>query len=192
MECGAGTGGSSHVRPGPLVPPAPATGDVVSFAVYPPDGAVFSSAPNTTVSTPQFAISPDGRTIVFAATMPGARSMLWRRALADVAAQVLPGTEDAVAPVWNPDGREVAFFSEGKLKKIPVAGGAAQAMAQTATDFRGSAWGPDGTILFASGTEPIHRVPSSGGPVTSATVMDTSQERSHRYPSFLPDGRHFL
>jgi Tol biopolymer transport system component len=172
--------------------PAPMIGDVVSFAMYPPEGAAFSSAPNTTVSTPQFAISPDGRTVVFAAAMPGGRSVLWRRAIADVAAQVLPGTEDAVGPIWSPDGREVAFFSEGKLKKIPLAGGAAQVIAQTATDVRGATWGPDDTILFASGTAPIHRVSSAGGSVTSATVMDASQEGSHRYPYFLPDGRHFL
>jgi Tol biopolymer transport system component len=144
------------------------------------------------VSTPQFAVSPDGRTIVFVAAMRGSRSLLWRRSVADVAAQVLPGTEDAVGPIWSPDGRWVAFFSEGKLKKIPLAGGAVQDITQTATDTRGATWGPDDTILFASGTEPIHRVSASGGPVTSATVMDASREGSHRYPYFLPGGRHFL
>jgi Tol biopolymer transport system component/predicted Ser/Thr protein kinase len=172
--------------------PAPA-GEVVSFAIYPPEGAVFSSSLNTTVSTPQFAVSPDGRTIVFAATMlGGARSVLWRRPVAEVAAQVLPGTEDAVAPFWSPDGRWVAFFSEGQLKKIPAAGGPVQPITQTATDFRGATWGSDDTILFGSGTEAIRRVSASGGPVTSVTVMDASSEGSQRYPSFLPDGRHFL
>jgi Tol biopolymer transport system component len=37
------------------------------------------------------------------------------------------------------------------------------------------------------------RVASSGGPVTEATKLDISrQEGSHRWPQFLPDGRHFL
>jgi eukaryotic-like serine/threonine-protein kinase len=167
-------------------------GDVVSFAVYPPEKGVFSASPNTTVNVPQFAVSPDGLTIVFAAAMPGAAPLLWRRSIADVAAQALPGTEDAMAPFWSPDGRWVGFYSDGKLKKTPAAGGAVQVVSQTATDFRGATWGPDDTILFASGTEPIHRVTAAGGPVTAATAMEAPSEGSHRFPSFLPDGRHFL
>jgi Tol biopolymer transport system component/predicted Ser/Thr protein kinase len=168
---------------------APAAGDLVSFAVYPPEKTAFSAAINTTVNVPQFALSPDGRAIVFVAGSQGGRPMLWVRSLEQVSARMLPGTEDAVHPFWSSDNRWIGFFAEGKLKKIPAAGGAVQVLAQTATDFRGGTWGPDDIIVFASGTGPLYRVASAGGPATPATFVAQS---SYRFPQFLPDGRHFL
>src|SRR5262249_51416355 len=106
-------------------------------------------------------------------------------------ARLLPGTENAQAPFWSPDGRWVGFFSEGKLQKIPVAGGAVQVIIQGLPDSFGGSWGPDDTILFSTGISPISRVSSAGGPVTPATSLD-SRERTNRWPQFLPDGRHFL
>jgi Tol biopolymer transport system component len=170
---------------------APATGgDLLSFAVYPPAKAVFSAALNTTVSVPQFAIAPDGRSIVFTAESPGARPMLWVRPMEQVEARMLPGTEDALHPFWSPDGRWIGFSAEGKLKKIPAAGGAVQIVAQSAVDFRGGTWGLDDTIVFATGSEPLQRISSAGGPVTMASTLES--QVSYRHPQFLPDGRHFL
>jgi len=165
---------------------APAGGDVVSFVVYPPEKTAFSAPLNTTISLPQFALAPDGRSIVFVAQAAGARPMLWVRSLEHVSAATLPGTENAVHPFWSTDNRWIGFFADGKLKKIPAAGGAVQVVAQTATDFRGGTWGPDDTIVFASGTGPLSRVASAGGTATPAS------QGNHRYPQFLPDGRHFL
>jgi eukaryotic-like serine/threonine-protein kinase len=170
---------------------APAAGEVVSFAVYPPEKTAFSAAFNTTVNVPTFALSPDGRTIVFAAATEGAKPLLWRRPIGEVAAQALPGTEDAQHPFWSPDSQWIGFFAEGKLKKIPAAGGAVQVVTQTATDFRGGTWGPDDTIVFATGNEPLQRVTAAGGQATPASIL-TPQGGSHRYPQLLPDGRHFL
>lgn len=84
-------------------------GELVRFAVLPPDGAVFSGARNTTVPVPQFAISPDGRRLVFAAGPAGGRQMLWVRLMDDAVAHPLPGTEDAIRPFWSPDGGWVCF-----------------------------------------------------------------------------------
>jgi Tol biopolymer transport system component len=169
---------------------APATaGELVSFAIYPPEKTAFSAALNTTVSLPQFALAPDGRSIVFVAGSQGGKPMLWVRSMEQVSARALPGTEDAVHPFWSSDSRWIGFFAEGKLKKIPAAGGAVQIVTQTATDFRGGTWGPDDTIVFASGTGSLSRVASAGGPATPATF---GAQNSSRYPQFLPDGRHFL
>jgi eukaryotic-like serine/threonine-protein kinase len=167
----------------------PAVGDVVTFAIYPPENAAFSEASNTTVNVPQFALAPDGRSIVFSAQMPGARPMLWLRPMEEAGARALPGTEDAQHPFWSPDSSWIGFFAEGKMKKIPAAGGAVQVVVQTAAEPRGGTWGPDGTIVFASGNGPVLRVASSGGPVTPASVL---AQGNHRFPQFLPDGRHFL
>ena len=170
---------------------APASGDVVSFAIYPPEMTAFSTALNTTVSVPQFALSPDGRAILFVAGSLGGRPTLWVRSLEQVSARALPGTEDALHPFWSPDSRWIGFFAEGKLKKIPAAGGAVQVVTQKITDFRGGTWGPDDSVVFATGSEPLQRVSSAGGAAIPVSIV-APVEGSHRYPQLLPDGRHFL
>jgi eukaryotic-like serine/threonine-protein kinase len=168
----------------------PAAGELVSFAVYPPEKTAFSTALNTTVSVPQFALAPDGRSIVFTAEAAGARPMLWVRSMEQVSARALPGTEDALHPFWSPDSRWIGFFAEGKLKKIPATGGAVQIVAQTIADFRGGTWRPDDTIVFTTGAGPLERVASAGGTTTLASTLEP--KRNYRHPQFLPDGRHFL
>lgn len=170
----------------------PSAGELVRFSINPPEGTVFSGSSSSSIAVPQFAVSPNGRAIVFSAEALGARPMLWLRSMQEVAAHAMPGTENAQDPFWSPDSRWIGFFAGGKLKKISAAGGAAQVVADV-LDPRGSSWGPDDTILFASGTKSIFRVSSAGGTVTSVTKLDSSrQEGGHRWPTFLPDGRHFL
>jgi Tol biopolymer transport system component len=176
-------------RPVTNSPPA----DPISFAVYPPDKMTFAAAPNTTLSIPSFAVSPDGRALVFSAEAPGAKRTLWVRSMDEVNARQLAGTENAQDPLWSPDSRWVAFFADGSVKKVPASGGAVQVVTQTNNDFRGGSWGPDDTILFASGTAPILSVNAAGGRTVPVTTIDTARlETTHRYPYFLPDGRHFL
>jgi serine/threonine protein kinase/Tol biopolymer transport system component len=168
-------------------------GEVVRFTIYPPQGTVFTGAGNTTVSVPQFALSPDGRAIAFSAGADTTSPMLWLRSFKEVTAHPLPGTEGAFAPFWSPDSGWMAFFAEGKLKKIPAGGGAVQVLAEGVPDARGATWGRDDTILFASGLSPIFRVSAAGGPVASVTKMDASRhEASHRWPQFFPDDLHFF
>jgi len=170
---------------------APQSGDPVSFAVYPPEKAAFSPAPNITSSVPQFALSPDGRTLAFVANNPGGPPMLWLRPLADVAARPLAGTENAQQPFWSPDSRWLGFYADGKVRKVRAAGGAVEVVAGIRTDFRGGAWGPDDTILFGSGTDPLYRVKAEGGDATPLNSVEAYAEVT-RYPGFLPDGRHFV
>ena len=143
--------------------PAVPTGDVVRLSVNPPDRMTFTEHAIATVPTPQFALSPDGRSIAFVATAPGLRPTLWLRSWEDVVARVLPGTENASEPFWSPDSRWIAYFDElGRLKKVAVSGGTAQTITGGSSDPRGASWGVNDTILFGTGsggvTESRHRV----------------------------------
>ena len=142
------------------------------------------------------ALSPDGSRLAFVAAGADGRSLLWVRSLDAVEARPLPGTENAYAPFWSPDGRFLGFFAEGKLKKIEASGGPPQVLhySVAVTVGRGGTWNRDGVILFApSPTGPLLRVRDVGGPTSPVTTLDdTRQENSHRWPVFLPDGRHFL
>jgi Tol biopolymer transport system component len=138
-------------------------------------------------------ISPDGRRIAFVATTPEGTSKLWLRPIDAMAPQPLPGTEDATYPFWSPDSRFIAFFASGQLKKIDVAGGSPQTVCE-ATNGRGGSWNQAGVIIFSERiSEGLVRVASAGGPPAPVTTLDKSKgEQSHRFPHFLPDGRHFL
>src|SRR3989442_8988173 len=142
-----------------------------------------------------FAISPDGKKLVFAAVTSGkSNSTLWVRPLDSVAAQELAGTENAQYPLWSPDSTAIGFFVDGKLKKIDAAGGPVISVAD-AEDGRGGSWSRDGTIVFSrkpSG-EGFYQVSSAGGPVSEVTHFNKQRnEDSHRWPWLLPDGRHFV
>ena len=139
----------------PTVP----VGEVVRFSITPPDRAVFSRQPNITVPTPQFAVAADGRSIAFVAAPAELKPMLWVRSLGAVTALQLAGTEGAHEPFWSPDGRWIAFFAEGRLKKVPSSGGPVQTIAEAVPDTRGGDWGPDDTILFGMGASAIYRYP---------------------------------
>jgi Tol biopolymer transport system component len=164
--------------------PAPVDSPVVTLSVLPPERARLGGA---------LAVSPDGRYIVFDGLGEDGRSALWVRALDSPEAQPLRGTDDGTYPFWSPNSREIGFFAAGKLKKTSLVGGPPQVLADAASG-RGGSWSSNGVILFAP--EPnnsLYRVSAAGGAVTAATQLDTaSQVNGHRWPSFLPDGQHFV
>jgi serine/threonine protein kinase len=136
-------------------------------------------------------ISPDGRYLVFSAISSGV-SQLYLRPLDSVSAQPLLGTEGANYPFWSPDSRSIAFFTPDKLKRVEVVGAAPVTICESSLG-RGGSWGSDGTIVAAlSYNAGISRVPASGGAPTPVTKVDRSIYSSHRWPWFLPDGKHFL
>jgi eukaryotic-like serine/threonine-protein kinase len=159
---------------------------MVKLFLPPPEGGTFTVENNPPL------ISPDGQRIVFAATVGGTTS-LWVRELAALEARRLPGTEEARFPFWAPDSRRIAFFSNGRLKRIDMTGGPAVAIAEARLGMGGT-WNKNDVILFSpDGIGGLYRVSAGGGPVSPLTELDKSKaESSHRYPWFLPDSRHFL
>ena len=136
-------------------------------------------------------VSPDGSTIAFVAYSTAGKQQLWVRALDSDTPRLLDGTEDAHTPFWSPDNRSLAFFANEKLKRIDADGGPAQVLCDVVSPW-GGAWGPDGTILFCGNDfVALSRVPDSGGKPVEATRLGPKEE-AHRWPCFLPDGRHFV
>ena len=160
------------------------------FAVAPPEKHTFPVLSNT----PSFlSMSPDGTKLAFVVVDSSEHSMLWVRDLDSQTAQPIPGTDDAQAPFWSPDSRFIAFSDNSSLKKVSVSGGPVQTITSSQA-LGGGTWNRDGVILFAPATlgERIFRVPAAGGSPTPVTVLDPQRETADTWPSFLPDGKHFL
>jgi serine/threonine protein kinase len=140
-----------------------------------------------------FAISPDGRRGVFIADLGSNKRGLSLLTLATGERHPLPGTHDAAYPFWSPDSQSIGFFAEGKLKRVAAAGGAPQEICD-APNGRGGSWSSGDRILFEPSYEaPLSIVSASGGAVSAATRLDPSRhEAGHKWPLFLPDGRHFV
>lgn len=164
---------------------APAEPGVMRFNVPPPEKAIFDDSS---------AISPDGRVLAFTAKEPDGKLSLWIRPLDSVTPKALGGTEGAEFPFWSPDSRFIGFFAESKLKKIDISGGRPQTLCDVTGNPRGGAWNSEGTIIFTPNfITPLYKVSSAGGAPSPVTEFDASlKENSHRWPCFLPDGRHFL
>jgi eukaryotic-like serine/threonine-protein kinase len=140
--------------------------------------------------------SPDGRQIAFIAQNAAGADSLWIRSMDSSTLRRIDGTEGAVSPFWSPDSEFVGFGvpSEGRLKKVDLSGGYVQNISRISDANPGSTWNAEGVIVFSGDNRvPLLRVSASGGTPQPVTVLDsTRRENSHRYPHFLPDGRHFL
>ncbi len=165
----------------------------VEFEIAPSERTSFAGS-GALASVPSPALSADGRRLAFVAVGSNGSPSLWVRAFDSASATVLPGTDGAALPFWSPDGRSIGFFAQGKLKKIDLSGGTPQTLCDASGFAGGATWSSAGTILFApTWTSPLYRVPATGGLPTAVTTLDASQQESgHLWPSFLPDGRHFL
>ena len=118
---------------------------------------------------------------------------LWVRPLNSPAPLLLSGTDNAYYPFWSYDSKMVAYFADGKLKKIDAKGGPAFTICD-ASSGRGGTWNKEGVIVFAPGANgPLYQVSSAGGTPKQITTLDSTEfEVNHRWPYFLPDGNHFF
>ncbi len=150
------------------------------------------AAPRFSGDSNPLALSPDGKTLVYAG------NKLFVRSLDSDKIQPIAGTEGGGAPFFSPDGRWVGFFAEGKLKKVPLTGGPPITLCDS-TDvhlvgsFGQGSWGVDGTIVFVEpGLTGLRRIPSSGGESQALTIVNAGAFESHSFPQILPDGEHVL
>jgi Tol biopolymer transport system component len=136
------------------------------------------------------AISPDGRRIVFVASDNGV-PRLWMRALNATEAQPLQGTAHASQPFWSPDGREIGFFADGRVRRLVDDTGLVLDVASAPVPAGGT-WNADGVILYPVVPDsPIFRVTVNGDVPRPVTAL-TAGQSGHRQPYFLPDGQRFL
>ncbi|HMK38290.1 MAG TPA: protein kinase, partial [Bacteroidota bacterium] len=160
--------------------------------IRPPENSTFARISGG-ANGGHFALAPDGKKLTFAATDSTGVTRLWVRALNSLQCVPLPGTDEASYPFWSPDSRCIGFFSGGKIRKVDASGGAPVALCD-APSGRGASWSANDVIVFCpSSSEPLSQVSAAGGTPTPVTKLDASKlEHSHRWPWFLPDGRHFL
>jgi serine/threonine-protein kinase len=138
------------------------------------------------------AISPDGRTLVYRARKDGV-IRLYRRSLDRLEAVPIAGTDNGTGPFFSPDGRWLAFDSDGVLKRVATTGGVPVEIAPAPGGVTAT-WLPDDSIVYATNTtRSLHRVSASGGTPESITTLDTARgDTLHLLPQALPDGRRVL
>jgi eukaryotic-like serine/threonine-protein kinase len=140
---------------------------------------------------PALALSPDGRRIVFVVAHE-TDTQLVLRDLSSFDAKLIPGTEGATTPFFSPDGEWLAFMAPGKIKKIPVNGGAAIDVTDVPSSIGstiGGRWLANGAIVFNSGMTGGLRVPSSGGKAEAVNRPDDKKGMAWEWwPEALPGG----
>ena len=142
--------------------------------------------------TDTLALSPDGQRVAFVAADATGQRQLWMRPLAANTAQAIAGTSGASDPFWSHDSQHIAFFANGALKRIAASGGEASVIAEVGNGAGGT-WNTAGVIVFARLDGPLMRIAAAGGRAEPLTTFDKAlAETHHVYPTFLPDGEHFV
>ncbi len=137
-------------------------------------------------------INNQGTAVAFCARSPKERGSIWVQNLGEVAAKRLEGTEGASFPFWSADGKWIGYFSDAHLKKVQATGGPVTILADSPNP-RGGAWNQDNEIIFEPDyRDTLWRISAAGGTPTRLTQFENGKHTTHRWPQFLPDGKHFL
>jgi serine/threonine-protein kinase len=168
-----------------LRPTSLTQGPVTRFLVVPPSNERLVSRWG-----PRVALSPDGTRFVYVG-FGEFYSQLYVRAMDQLEARSIPGTEDASAPFFSPDGQWIGFRAEGKLKKVALAGGPPRSIADAPSRVRGASWGPNDQIVFAAtDNSGLSQVSAAGGvPQVISTPDIENGEAGHLWPEILPGGK---
>jgi len=175
---------------------ASAADESFQLSILPPAGTQLSAYASL------INISPDGRSIVLAAEGETGSHAYLRPLESEVAKPLAEGNVPTAgsgafvggASFWSPDSRSLGYTTlAGKMKKIGVEGGEPTTICNLKW-ARGADWGSQDQIVFAPAPEgPLYAVPAAGGEPVQITSLDaTRHQTSHRFPSFLPDGEHFV
>jgi len=137
-------------------------------------------------------INAQGTAVAFSARNLKERDSLWVQSLGELAAKKLDGTEGAAFPFWSADGKWIAFFADGHLKKVQASGGPVTILTDTPNP-RGGAWNQDNVIIYEPDyRDTLWKISASGGTPIRLTQFEGGKHTTHRWPQFLPDGEHFL
>ncbi|HUP21393.1 MAG TPA: protein kinase [Thermoanaerobaculia bacterium] len=163
---------------------------VERYQLQPPHGVVVAGA-----AASMLAISPDGRWVAFRGFRPdrSRSAQLYLRAIAELEARPVPGTEDAWNPFFSPDSEWLGYWADGKLRRVRLSGNEPQEICAVGQILRGSSWGEDGTIVFSERDRGLIRVPAGGGEPQQITDPKTAETGENDiWPSHLPGGRGVL
>jgi serine/threonine-protein kinase len=165
----------------------PAAPPVTRFAITPRTESLA-----LTTADRDIAISADGTHIVYVGTGQLRAGQIFVRALNELDARPLAGTEGARWPFLSPDGHWVGFFgASGQLMKVSMTGGPAVALCTTPGGPRGASWETDDTIVFATSSlnSGLLSVSAGGGTPKVLTKPEPPGEGDHVFPAVLPGGR---
>jgi len=179
-----------------LMPRRPASSleGPMRFSIYPPAQSGFTWEGEEGVS-----VSPDGEDLAFTVIDSNGKAHVWMRSIRSFSARKLQGTEDGLFPFWSPDSKYIGFFANGQMKKVSVESGASISICEVGIGTTGGTWNANGDILVGDAEQttggpptpqrPLSVCPESGGGSLHPLQNSTTSER---WPSFLPDGRHFV
>jgi serine/threonine-protein kinase len=106
----------------------------------------------------------------------------------------LSGAGFANRPFFSPNGQWIAFFADGKLKRISVQGGSPVTLCD-APNPTGGSWGDDDNIIAALNDAEgiLSRISSTGGAPTPVTELNKKNgEIAQRAPQVLPGSKAVL